>query len=324
MRPMSRNNETSPTHVSNEKNVIYIQLSYDLQAPTEPDLWSGSFHPISLYGLIEHFASNTRNIKNTLDFMAKYIANKQVNSSRANNLNDFDGMGDAIWKFISSVYEAKWDSLYNDNKSNTLRKKISSKFTSRAMSNNNNNNNKDITKPASISIEKIPPLFPLPAKSKSEVNTISKYFKEINTKSNPAKPTKSYAQASKQPTSTSDMLKIKEFFPALNANQINRVNNTIKRNPKPKPHIQMTTKGPSRKQIIVPMSGDNSNSFMKNSSTHISNLNRLLRNTKMEITVDFIRSNPIGLVIVTNKVAIQSNLQIIDQYVKKLEDINKL
>jgi len=108
------------------------------------------------------------------------------------------------------------------------------------------------------------------------------------------------------------------------ANQINRVNNIIKRNPKPKPHIQMTTKGPSRKQIIVPISGDNSNSFMKNSSTYISNLNRLLRNTKMEIAVDFIRSNPISLVIVTNKVAIQSNLQIIDQYVKKLEDINKL
>ena len=44
----------------------------------------------------------------------------------------------------------------------------------------------------------------------------------------------------------------------------------------------------------------------------------------MEIVVDFIRSNPISLVIVTNKVAIQSDLQIIDQYVKKSEDINKL
>ena len=40
--------------------------------------------------------------------------------------------------------------------------------------------------------------------------------------------------------------------------------------------------------------------------------------------VDFIRSNPIGLVIITNKVAIQSDLQIIDQYVKKSEDINEL
>jgi len=100
------------------------------------------------------------------------------------------------------------------------------------------------------------------------------------------------------------MLKIKEFFSALNANQIDRVNNIVKGNPKSKPHIQITMKGPSRKQIIVPMSSDNFNSFMKNSSTHISNLNRLLRNTKMEIAVDFIRPDSIGLVIVTNKVTI--------------------
>ena len=86
----------------------------------------------------------------------------------------------------------------------------------------------------------------------------------------------------------------------------------------------MTTKGSSRKQIIVPMSSDNSNTFMKNSFTHVSNLNRLLRNAKMEIAVDFIKSDPIGLVIVTNKVAIQSDLQIIDQYAKKSEDINEL
>jgi len=63
---------------------------------------------------------------------------------------------------------------------------------------------------------------------------------------------------------------------------------------------------------------------MKNSSTYISNLNRLLRNAKTEIVVDFIRSDPIGLVIITNKVAIQSDLQIINQYVKKSEDINEL
>jgi len=39
--------------------------------------------------------------------MVKYITNKQVSSSKVNNLNDFDGMGDTIWNFISSVYKAK-------------------------------------------------------------------------------------------------------------------------------------------------------------------------------------------------------------------------
>jgi len=38
MRPTSGNNEAPPTHVSNKESVINIQLSYDPQAPTEPDL----------------------------------------------------------------------------------------------------------------------------------------------------------------------------------------------------------------------------------------------------------------------------------------------
>jgi len=83
-------------------------------------------------------------------------------------------------------------------------------------------------------------------------------------------------------------------------------------------------KGPSRKQIIVLMSNDNNNTFMKNSVAHVASINRLLRNAKSEVAVDYIRSDPIGLSIITNKVALQSDLQIIDQYMKKSEDINKL
>jgi len=138
------------------------------------------------------------------------------------------------------------------------------------------------------------------------------------------KPTKSYAQASRQSPSTSDVLKIKESFPVLNTSQINRVNNIVKENPKPKPRIQMTMKDSSRKQIIVPMSRDNSVAFLKNLSAYVSNLNRLFRNTKTEVMVDFIRLDPIRLVIATNKVVVQSDLQIIDQYMKKSDNINEL
>ena len=86
----------------------------------------------------------------------------------------------------------------------------------------------------------------------------------------------------------------------------------------------MTMKGLSRKQIIIPMSNDNNNVFMKNSVAHVTNINRLLRNAKLDIVVDFIQSDSIGLSIITNKIALQSDLQIIDQYMKKSEDINEL
>jgi len=101
-RPLDANNEATPSHVQHGDDVINIQLPYDPQAPTEPELWSGSFHPISLHSSIEHFASDSKNIKVTLNFLAKYIQGKQVN-----DLSDFDGIGDAIWNFISSVYVAK-------------------------------------------------------------------------------------------------------------------------------------------------------------------------------------------------------------------------
>ena len=191
-RTMGNNNEASMAHGTHEESVINIQLPYDPQASTELDLWSGSFHPISLHGLIEHFASDLKNIKDSLNFMVKYISNKQVNNSKANELNDFDGMGNAIWNFISLVYKAKWDSLITDNKSTTLRMKISSKFTLRVIP-NTNKNNKEITKPVLISIEKAPPPPPLPAKFKNEVNSISKYFQGSKSTTEPKKLTKSYA-----------------------------------------------------------------------------------------------------------------------------------
>jgi len=323
MRTKDGNIEATVAHGTHDESVINIQLPYDPQAPTEPNLWSSSFHPISLHGSIKHFTSDSKNIKDSLNFMARYITNKQVNNVMANDLKDFEGMGDAIWKFISSVYEAKWDSLYTDNKSTTLRAKISSKFTPRVVL-NLSKNNKEITKPIPITIEKVPPPPPLPAKSKKEINVISKYFQSNKPMMDPKKLTKSYAQVSKQTANTSEVLKIKELFPALNAKQINQVNNIVKGNPKPKPRIQMTTKGPSRKQIIVPISSDNNNSVMKNSVAHVANINKLLRNTKSEVSVDYICSDPIGISIVTNKVALQLDLQIIDQYMKSSEDVNGL
>jgi len=168
-------------------DVINIQLPYDLNSPTEPDLWSSNFHPISLYGSIEQIASDYKSIKDSLNFMARYIKNKKVNASKANDLSNFDGMGDSIWNFISSVYSSNWDSLFTDNKSNTLRTKILSKFTLRIPP-PTNRNNKKTSKPVPVTIEKVPPLPPLPAKSKREVNVISKYFQNSKSSGKAKKP----------------------------------------------------------------------------------------------------------------------------------------
>jgi len=110
-----------------------------------------------------------------LNFIARYISNKKINSHNANNLLDFDGIGDSIWNFISSVYQANWNTFYTDNNTMTLRAKIASKFSPR-IAPTASKNSKEMPKSVLVTINKIPLLPPLPVKLKREVNIISKYF----------------------------------------------------------------------------------------------------------------------------------------------------
>ena len=86
----------------------------------------------------------------------------------------------------------------------------------------------------------------------------------------------------------------------------------------------MTTKWLSRKQIIIPMSSDNVTSFMKSSSFHVANINRLLCNAKSDVLVNYMYSDNTGIMVITNKVTQQSDMSIIDQYVKNSNNINSL
>ena len=107
----------SPPHASVEhptsyspcadNTVINIQLLYNPNAPMEPNLWDGNFHPILLHSSIEYLASDFKNIKDSLNFIAKYINNKQVDLARANDFEDLNNIREAIWNLISSVYRSK-------------------------------------------------------------------------------------------------------------------------------------------------------------------------------------------------------------------------
>jgi len=86
------------------------------------------------------------------------------------------------------------------------------------------NVNKETPKSNPVTINKAPPLPPLLTKPKKEINTISKYFQSKNhsdeNKTSNDNPGKSYAQATKPSANTSEVLKIKEVFPSLNAKKI--------------------------------------------------------------------------------------------------------
>jgi len=65
----------------------------------------------------------------------------------------------------------------------------------------------------------------------------------------------------------------------------------------------------------------NANKIIAKATAHISNINRLLKRVKFEISVDFIWSDNKGLLITINKVAITSDLNIIKKYIKNLNNI---
>jgi len=79
-----------------ESTFINIPLPYDPNAPADLEIWGGNFHPILLYGSIKHLGLDIKSIKDFLRFITKYITNKQIESSKANNLEDFKGIGEAV------------------------------------------------------------------------------------------------------------------------------------------------------------------------------------------------------------------------------------
>ena len=84
----------------------------------------------------------------------------------------------------------------------------------------------------------------------------------------------------------------------------------------------MITKNPSYKQIIVSIGKDNANKFMASASNHITNINRALKNIKSDVLADYVQQESTGITIVTNNIALPSDLQTIENIVKNVKNVN--
>ena len=301
-----------------DNNMFNINLNYDIDQTLDLEEWDGKFHATLLHGVMKHVALDIKNIKDSLQRMGKYIRGKAINNN-PNNCKNLEGVGKALWEFLSSIYKSRWDSLYADSSNNTFRSKVSSKFTPQIPKNSNTNSKeKDTAKPMFISLAPSPIL----AKTQKEVNENLKYFKK---NSNPQQK-KSYANATSLSTqqglpvlkkTVKETLKIKETFLNLSNNKIEQVQKVINGpNNKTKPKVAMTTKGLSQKQVIIPMSNVITKEFIKESSLHVTNINRALKVIKSSILADFICVEDKGIVVTTNNVVSGSDLQEIEKYIK--------
>ena len=72
------------------------------------------------------------------------------------------------------------------------------------------------------------------------------------------------------------------------------------------------------------MSSKNTMKFMKNSSLYVTNINKLLRNVKLEVLVKFIQLDQMVIIVITSKVVLQLDLLIIENYIKDMDNIDSL
>ena len=126
------------------------------------------------------------------------------------------------------------------------------------------------------------------------------------------------ANSSNFPNTAREILKIKEIFSSLQNKKIEIVQKIISGTEKPKLKINIITRGLSQKQVIVSMNINNTNSFIKDSSTYIININRALKNIKLNIMADFICMDNKSIITTTNNITSPSDLQAIEKYVKSL------
>lgn len=63
--------------------------------------------------------------------MADFIRFRKVDTGVIDNIKELKEFGDAAFNFISSIYEANWNTIHSDKNNNSFRSRITNKFTSK-------------------------------------------------------------------------------------------------------------------------------------------------------------------------------------------------
>ena len=107
-------------------------------------------------------------------------------------------------------------------------------------------------------------------------------------KSKHNKSTKTFAQATKQ--NIKNLLKIKEAFSSLPSKKVIDMHSTVfNTNSQSYPKINMTTKGPSQKHVLIPMNKDNKNTILHQANVHVRIINNHLKTCRSDTSIDCIQ-----------------------------------
>ena len=196
---------------------------------------------------------------------------------------DFVQVTKAFWSLILAIYSSGWNILpVEDSKTfhNLIGKRILNSYIKCGLLNRPEMEKLSpftptITLNLNILMASPPSKMTRPIEKKVPKSTITK---------------KTYVQVSKSNTSLNikDVLWVKETFPALLADEVGKMKAKNSGMSNKKPKINMMTRGPSRKEVIIPMTKVNTELIINSAHIHISNINNCLKNSKSDIIADFI------------------------------------
>ena len=113
------------------------------------------------------------------------------------------------------------------------------------------------------------------------------------------------------------------MFLSLSANEVGKMLKAKNSNRgMKKPKVNMTTRRQSKREVIIPMTKSNAELIVNSAHTHISNINKCLKNSKSNIFADFIQVNVNGIIITTNSPTSDLDLSTIEKYLKNIQNIN--
>jgi len=153
-------------------------------------------------------------------------------------------------------------------------KLIKNEFTTKVPTSNKGKKINNFSSIKPVNFLKLPPPKLSPRISKKVLEKSKFHKKNISGKSKKAEVTTKSCYIQISSNNINNILKIKEKFPELSNKKIEELNKSIFNNSGiPRLRINIITKGPSCKQIIVSIGNDNAKKIMNTSSKHVANLN---------------------------------------------------
>ena len=247
--PVSNRNSMERSRVESNNSGPSV-LNYGNNQPSITSSWDGAHHALSIFGTQETTAIDAANITQSISRMINYF--KHNPADKKPPAGEFANVVKALWGLIAMIYTSRWDLLPIEDKNicKLVGEKIVPGYMKLGLANDKMAEKSSLSSTSLLSNMVVPP------PPTNSVTTPPPQALVVPQKvPKPSNMKKLYVQASKSNLSkVEDILQVKEAFPSLSADKVGKILKvTNSSESKKKLKLNMTTRGLSRKEVIIPI-----------------------------------------------------------------------